>query len=176
MFREVSMVEVKEVLRQRQQGRYLREIARGVGLDRKTIRRYLEVAVSAGFDPSGSEVSDEVVSAVVAQLRPGRPGGVGRGETWFELEGQHAFLKQKVDDGLKLTKIRTLLRRRGAEVPGMGLGLYVARKTARAHGGELSALSNKGAPGTTFELILPATKRVTEVRDDARTSPAQTPA
>jgi hypothetical protein len=30
MFREVSMVEVKEVLRQRQQGRFLREIARGV--------------------------------------------------------------------------------------------------------------------------------------------------
>ncbi|HKF19260.1 MAG TPA: HAMP domain-containing sensor histidine kinase [Candidatus Dormibacteraeota bacterium] len=44
-------------------------------------------------------------------------------------------------------------------VPGMGLGLYVARETARAHGGELSALSNEAAPGTTFELILPATKR-----------------
>lgn len=44
MFREVSMVEVKEVLRQRQPGRFLPEIARGVGLDRKTVRRYLEVA------------------------------------------------------------------------------------------------------------------------------------
>jgi hypothetical protein len=95
MFREVSMVEVKEVLRQRQQGRFLREIARGVGLDRKTIRRYLEVAVSAGFDPKGSEVSDEIVSAVVAQPRPSRPGGVGRGETWLELEGQHAFLTSR---------------------------------------------------------------------------------
>ncbi len=85
------MVKVKQVLRHRQQGRCLREIARGVGLDRKTVRRYLELAVSAGFDPNGSEVSDEIVGAVVAQLHPGRPGGVGRRETWLELEGQHAF-------------------------------------------------------------------------------------
>ena len=56
-------------------------------------------------------------------------------------------------------------------VPGMGLGLYVARETARAHGGELSALSNEGAPGMTFELILPATKRSTEIQADDRTSP-----
>lgn len=69
MFREVPTVEVKEVLRQRQRGRFLREIARGVGLDRKTVRRYLDVAVAAGFDPRGNGVGDEIVSAVVARLR-----------------------------------------------------------------------------------------------------------
>lgn len=146
MFREVSTVEVKEVLRQRQQGRFLRGIARGVGLDRKTVRRYLEVAVAAGFDPRGDEVGDEIVNAVLAQLRPGRPQGVGRGETWFELEGQHAFLKEKVDAGLKLTKIRTLLRRRGVEVPYRTLYRYCAgafpdqiggqRETVRVADGE----------------------------------------
>jgi len=57
-------------------------------------------------------------------------------------------------------------------VPGMGLGLYVARETARAHGGDLSAVSNEGAPGMTFELILPATKRAAEIRADDRISPA----
>ncbi len=88
MFREVSTVEVKEVLRQRRQGRFLREIAQGVGLDRKTVRRYLEVAEAAGFDPTGNEVGDEVVSAVVRRLRPGLPSGVGRGERWFEPEDQ----------------------------------------------------------------------------------------
>jgi transposase len=75
MFREVSTVEVEEVLRQRQQGRFLRGIARGVGLDRKTVRRYLEVAVAAGFDPRGDEVGDEIVNAVLVRVarRRARP-------------------------------------------------------------------------------------------------------
>jgi hypothetical protein len=85
MFREVSMMEVREVLRQRQQGRYLREIARSVRLDRKTVRRYLEVAAAAGFDPNGQQVDDEVVGAVTGQLRPvdRRAWGMGRaGPSW----------------------------------------------------------------------------------------------
>ena len=148
MFREVSTVEVKEVLRQRQRGRFLREIARGVGLDRKTVRRYLEVAGAAGFDPTGNEVGDEVVSAVVGQLRPGRPGGVGRGERWFELEGQHAFLKEKVDQGLKLTKIRTLLRRRGIEVSYRTLYRYCATAFPDQIGGQRETVRvADGEPG-----------------------------
>jgi len=148
MFREVSTVEVKEVLRQRQQGRFLREIARGVGLDRKTVRRYLDVAVAAGFDPRGKEVGDEIVSAVVAQLRPGRPGGVGRGETWFRLEGQHVFLKEKLDDGLKLTKIRTLLRRGGVEVPYRTLYRYCASTFPDQVGGQRETVRvADGEPG-----------------------------
>ena len=51
---------------------------------------------------------------------------LGRGETWFDLEGQHAFLKEKVDDGLKLTNIRMLLRRRGVEVHYRTLYRYCA--------------------------------------------------
>ena len=33
------------------------------------------------------------------------------------MAGQHAFLKERVDEGLELPRIRTLLRRRGVEVP-----------------------------------------------------------
>jgi transposase len=76
MFREVSMMEVREVLRQRQKSRSLREIARSMRLDRKTVRRYLEVAAAAGFDPNGKQVDDEVVGAVTGQSRPGRLAGV----------------------------------------------------------------------------------------------------
>lgn len=149
MFREVSTVEVKEVLRQRQQGRFLREIARGVGLDRKTVRRYLEVASAHGFDPGGSEVGDEIVSAVVTELRPGRPGGVGRGESWRELEGEHAFLKKKVEvEKLSLTKVRTLLRRRGVEVPYRTLYRYCARAFPdKIGGGRETVRVADGEPG-----------------------------
>jgi transposase len=83
MFTEVSMVEVREVLRLRQQGRFQREISRLVSLDRKTVRRYLEVAPAAGFD--------------LAQLRPGRPGW--HGVSWTRLEGQHAFVEEQLEAG-----------------------------------------------------------------------------
>jgi signal transduction histidine kinase len=41
------------------------------------------------------------------------------------------------------------------DVPGVGLGLSVARRIAQAHGGAISAESRQGV-GTTFELKLPA--------------------
>lgn len=123
MFREVSMIEVREVLRLRQRVPYVRQIARLTGLDRKTVNRYLKRATAAGFDPAGGRITDEVVAAVVGELRPGRPGG-DHGTTWSVLEGQHQFLKDRMDEGLTLVKTRTLLRRRGVEVPYRTLHRY----------------------------------------------------
>jgi len=58
MFREVPMVEVREVLRLRQMGYGLRRTAALLGLDRKTVRRYLAVAEAVGFRPESSEITD----------------------------------------------------------------------------------------------------------------------
>jgi signal transduction histidine kinase len=41
------------------------------------------------------------------------------------------------------------------QVPGTGLGLYIARAIAEAHGGRISATSDIGQ-GTTFRIELPA--------------------
>jgi transposase len=153
MFREVLMMEVREVLRQRQQGRYLREIARSVRLDRKTVRRYLEVAAAAGFDPNGKQVDDEVVGAVTAQLRPGRPAGLGHGESWSELEVAHAFLKERVEAGLTLTKIRTLLRRRGVEVPSRTWYRYCREAFPEQIGGQRETVRvEDGEPGHELQV------------------------
>jgi transposase len=148
MFREVSTVEIKEVLRQRQQGRFLREIARAVGLDRKTVRRYLEVACANGFDPDEHGISDELVNAVAGQLRPGRPGGAGRGDSWHELEGEHAFVRESLNAGLRITKIRTLLSRRGVEVPYRTLHRYCASAFPGQLGGQRETVRvADGEPG-----------------------------
>jgi transposase len=116
------MAEVREILRLRQQGRSLRAIERLLSVDRKTIRRYLEAAVAAGFDPQGGEVSEAAVSAVLTQSRPGRP--AWHGESWSELARHHEFMKAKLDDGLTLTKVRILLVRRGLEIPYRTLQRY----------------------------------------------------
>ena len=45
-FREITMQDVREVLRRRQAGQSARRIARETGLDRKTVGRYLEQAAA----------------------------------------------------------------------------------------------------------------------------------
>ena len=47
-FREVSVVEVREVLRAWLEGHGLRKAASRTGVDRKTARRYVEAARAAG--------------------------------------------------------------------------------------------------------------------------------
>ncbi len=48
---------------------------------------------------------------------------------------------------------------RTANVPGMGLGLYLAKLIAEAHGGDLVAASPGRGLGATFTLVLPLAGR-----------------
>jgi signal transduction histidine kinase len=41
-----------------------------------------------------------------------------------------------------------------AEIPGTGLGLYIARQLARKHGGDIIAASKRGV-GSSFTLSVP---------------------
>ena len=55
MFREVSIVESREVLRLWLRGRGVRETARLAGVDRKTVRRYVAAGETAVLDANGAE-------------------------------------------------------------------------------------------------------------------------
>jgi DNA-directed RNA polymerase specialized sigma24 family protein len=48
-YREVSVIEIREILRLWLQGLGLREVARLSGTDRKTVRRYVDRAARAGW-------------------------------------------------------------------------------------------------------------------------------
>jgi hypothetical protein len=69
-FREVSVVQVKEALRRWLKGEGERPIAQGVGIDRKTVRRYIGAAIELG----------------VERVRPHRPDG--HGAAWRTLLGE----------------------------------------------------------------------------------------
>ena len=81
-FREVSVVQVKEALRRWLRGDGERLIAQGVGVDRKTARRYIAAAVECGVDRCGGEeqLTDELIGQVVERVRPHRVDG--HGEAW----------------------------------------------------------------------------------------------
>jgi hypothetical protein len=120
MYREVSVIEVREVLRAWLSGAGLRTVAAQAGVDRKTARRYVVAAVAAGLDRDGGidQLSDELIGAVVAAVRPDRPQGYSSG--WEALCANHDRINDWVNDGLTVIKIGDLLARQGVIVPQRG--------------------------------------------------------
>jgi transposase len=118
-YREVTVIEIKEVLRlwlRDEMG--LRKIADMAGVDRKTVRRYVEAGEAAGVVRDGGEgqLTDELLGLVVEAVRPRRPSG--RGASWQACEEQRPRIQAWLDDdGLELTKVKDLLARRGVVVP-----------------------------------------------------------
>ena len=116
-FREVCVIEVREVLRAWLSGAGLRTVSAQAGLDRKTARRYVQAAEAAGVVRDGGlgQVTDEVVGQVVAAVRPARP--AGHGSAWQLLLGQREQVIGWVGQGLSVVKIGILLGRGGVVVP-----------------------------------------------------------
>ena len=72
-FRELTMIEIREVIRRWQAQQKLREIARETGLDRKTVRRYvaaLEALGGAQDAPLDDALVHEVGKRVQAREQP----------------------------------------------------------------------------------------------------------
>lgn len=114
-YRELTMIEVREVLRRWQAGQGVRRIARETGLDRKTVRRYEEAAEKAGAERS-SGLSDELVHAVAVQVqtRPVTEASEQMATLMRHRDQIAAWLE--ADKPLRLTKVGVLLKRQGVEV------------------------------------------------------------
>lgn len=114
MYREVTMLELKEVLRLWRAGLPTKRLAARLGLDPKTVRRYLRTAAATGLRADGRLVSDEGLRDVLLALQPaaGRP----RGDGWARCGEQRAAIERWLKDGLRLTKIRKLLARQGVVI------------------------------------------------------------
>jgi transposase len=127
-FREVSVVQIKEALRRWLKGEGERPIAHGIGVDRKTARRYITAAIELGLDRNGGEaqLTDELIGELVERVRPHRPDG--HGEVWRVLLAEEQRIKDWVDDGLTVVKIGMLLRRRGLEVPHRTLARFAVER------------------------------------------------
>ena len=81
VYREVSVIEVREVLRVWLAGHGVRRTAELAGVDRKTVRRYVEAAQAAGLTQQSAPdaLDDGLVGAVVSAGSAGRlRDGVGR--------------------------------------------------------------------------------------------------
>src|SRR5258708_3702930 len=151
MYREVSVIEIREVLRAWMSGAGTRTVAARAGVDRKTARRYVEAAVAAGLgrDCGVEQLTDEVVSAVGTAGGPDRPPGDGAG--WGALCANPDRINTWVEDGWTVVKIEDLLARHGVIVPQRTLHRYCAERTQyRGRGGTVPVAD--GEPGVECQI------------------------
>lgn len=167
-FREVSVVEVREVLRAwLEGGAGLRKVAERAGVDRKTARRYVEAAQAAGLCreqadagvPVEELVTDELIGMVVEAVRPARPGG--HGAVWESLLGHEeqirAWLTGGEHDGVKnaplsVVKTRELLARQGVRVPYRTLHRFAVERCGFRSGRGATVRVADGEPGVECQL------------------------
>ncbi len=148
-FREVGVVEVREVLRGWLEGAGLRKVAERAGVDRKTARRYVQTAEAEGLtrDAGVEALTDGLVGAVVAAVRPARLNG--HGAAWELLLAREDQITEWIaggqgQPGLSIVKIAELLARQGCVVPYRTLhrfavercGFRVKTTTVRVNDGE----------------------------------------
>jgi transposase len=133
-FREVRVHEVREVLRHwvgSELGQ--RPIAERAGVDRKTVRRYIDAALALGVVRGGGldQLTDEVIGAVINEVRPERGGG--HGQSWERLLPVEDEVRGWVEAGLQLTNVLGKLERRGVVVPYRTLHRFAVERCGFGH-------------------------------------------
>jgi transposase len=115
-FREVTMLEIKEVLLLWLAGRKTKPIAASVGLDAKTVRRYIRAAEAQGLARGSGEValSEELLLRVLVALKGQAPRPPSEG--WQACEAHREQIAGWLRNKVRLTKAQRLLKRQGVEV------------------------------------------------------------
>jgi transposase len=157
-YREVGMWEILDVLRRIGRGEKRSVVARATGFRRKTVRRYVAVAVKLGWNPGLEEPTEELAVGVFQKLRPvpdgGRLGEVerlllphrARITAWLardEISGKR---------GLRLTKVHQLLAREGIDVAYSSLHRFAVRYCSFSDSRRFAVRIAESDPGEVAEV------------------------
>jgi transposase len=125
-FREITMQDVRELLRRHEAGQSARRIAREMGLDRKTVGRYLEAAQK--LKTATATVTDEVAGQVGRRVQA-RP-APAPSEAWRALEARRTQISEWLggERPLRLVRIHELLARDGLTVGYTTLRRFASRE------------------------------------------------
>jgi transposase len=151
-FREVTVVQIKEVLRRWLRGEGERTIAKGVGVDRKTARRYIAGGIGHGVERSGGEeqLTEELIGQVVEAVRPHRTDG--HGAAWRILLGEETQITKWVAAGLTVVKIGILLKRRGIVVPHRTLARFCVERCGAGRRTQTTVRVTDPPPGIELQV------------------------
>jgi transposase len=149
-YREVTMIEVKEILRLWLAEVPKKRIARTLGVDRKTVQRYSSLAAEQGLAPGqgADALTEERLEAVLVALKTGA--GRPRGESWALCLEQRDFIEKQIKS-VKLSKVRRLLLRRGVEIPYATLHRFAVSELGYGRRARTIPLAD-GDPGAEVQL------------------------
>ena len=105
--RRITVRDVAEIMEHWQAGRSIRAIARSLGADRDTIRRYVRAASDQGYRPGPEGGPPQGWKDWVAQTFPGLTERGRQMPTWIELGG----FREDIIAGLKETNAKTVWQR-----------------------------------------------------------------
>ena len=129
-YREVTRVEIQEIIRRWQRGDGSRQIASGTGASRNTVRKYLSVAKAEGIPRDGLPPTDDQLSRLSAMGQSGpRHGGAASEEVLAPWEAQ--IYQWFTQDRLQVTRIHELLLARGCPVTYQSVRRFMERRDWR---------------------------------------------
>ena len=169
-YREMSRMEIVDVVRRWQAGESRRAIGRGVGLARATVDKYVGGAEKLGLAVGGRAPTEDQVLGLVRQGRPEQERSTPARECL-------AIYREQIgrwlgEEHLRLTRVQELLAQQGVRVAYTTLRRFVAQeglgRTPRTTVRMVeSAPGTLGAPGAaaslasgtdvTFHMVAPAT-------------------
>ena len=157
-YREVGMWEILNVLRRIGRGESKAVVARATGHRRKTIRRYVVVAVKLGWRPGFEDPTEELAVAVFQKLRP-VPEENGLGEVERLLLPHRAKIRAWLAPnengnkrGLRLTKVHELLSRAGVDVAYSSLHRFAVKYCGFSDSRRFTVRMAESEPGEVAEV------------------------
>ena len=121
------MIDVTEILMHWHAGRSKNEMAESLGVDRKTLRKYIAPAEAAGIVPGGPAKSEEEWAELVRGRFPQLADTRLRQVTWPAIAVHHDYITAQLTAGVRMSTIWQRLRdERGLGVSVQSFRRYVA--------------------------------------------------
>ncbi len=150
-YREVRVVDYQEVLRRWLGGDGIRPIARATGLDRKTVSKYVTIALGLGLQRGDPWPDETVVAAFINAARHPRP-PMKPGGTEEVLLERRVQIQDWLDRDLLLTKVHELLAREGTLVPYSSLHRFAQKWCDFGKKTSITVRRLEGKPGEYAEV------------------------
>ncbi len=126
-YREVTRVEIQEIIRRWQAGEGCRRIASGTGLSRNTVRKYLTAAKAEGIARDGPVPTDDQLCRLAAIGQPGPRQAETPSEDLLAPWADQVY-QWLTGDRLQLTRIHELLLGRGCAVSYQSLRRFIQKR------------------------------------------------